>query len=310
MLQSLSFLKDHILLFAFFLASISLFGQKTENVEITLEQVNGSVHMLTGQGGNIGLLIGEEGVFMVDAQFAPISPMILQAIKALSPKPIKYLINTHWHGDHTGGNENVGKEGATIVAQENVRKRMSTEQLMKAFSKTVPPSPEGAWPTITFQEDISFHMNDESVFIFHVHNAHTDGDAVVWFMKNNVIHTGDTYFNGRYPFIDISSGGSIDGIINSTNKILNLIGDDTKVIPGHGTLSNKKEMIAYRDVLVLARDRVQKAITEGKTIEQVQKADLLKDYNEAWGSGFINGEKFIDFIYTSLTMKKDKMEKE
>jgi cyclase len=304
MLHSIRFLKHNFLILSLICITTSLFAQDPDKVEITIEQVNGPVHMLTGQGGNIGLLVGDDGVFMVDAQFAPLSAKILEAIKGLSPLPIKYLINTHWHGDHTGGNENVGKEGAIIVAQDNVRKRMSTEQLMKAFSRTIPASPEGSWPTITFQEDISFHMNDESVFIFHVHNAHTDGDAVVWFMKSNVIHMGDTYFNGRYPFIDISSSGSIEGIIKAMNQVLVLIDEDTKIIPGHGKISNKKEMTDYRDVLMIARDRVKKAIAKGMTIEEIQKADLMKDYNDVWGGGFINGEKFVDFIFTSLTKEK------
>lgn len=290
------------LVFLVFIFSIHLtFAQDFDKVEITSEKVADNIYMLTGAGGNIAVSAGSDGVFMIDGQFAPLSEKITTAIKAISNQPIRYLFNTHWHGDHTGGNENFSKKGATIVAHKNVRNRMSTEQTIQAFGRKVPASPEAALPAITFDDDISFHLNGEQVYAFHVHNAHTDGDAIVYFITSNVIHLGDTYFNGNYPFYDVSSGGSIDGMIKSANKVLFLIDEDTKVIPGHGKLSNKKELIAYRDVLMKVRDIVKKAIADGMTIEEIKAANLTKAFDEEWGQGFIKPAKIIDIIWTDMT---------
>jgi len=234
----------------------------------------------------------------------------LGAIKAISGKDLKYLINTHWHGDHTGGNENFSNKGAVIVAHENVHKRMSTDQLMKAFSRTVKAAPEAARPVITFTKDLTMHLNGEKIFIFHVHNAHTDGDAMVYFTESNVLHMGDCYFAGRYPFIDLGSGGSIDGIIQAAEQAMMIVDDETKIIPGHGSLSNKEELTEYRDVLKTIRDRVKKAIDEGKTLEEIKAAKLSKEFDESWGGGFINADTLADFIYTDLTREEEDEEKE
>ena len=293
-----------ICLFVFFLLIIpfSLLAQRDfSKVEIKPQKVTETVYMLTGSGGNIGLCVGEDGLYMIDSQFGPLSEKIMTAIASIKDAPIKYLINTHWHGDHVGGNENFNRKGAIIVAHENVRKRVSTEQHNKAFNRTTPPSPEGAWPSITFTDDIHFHANGEDMLIFHVHNAHTDGDAMVYFTQSNVLHMGDTFFSGRYPYIDLGSGGTINGIIAAANKALFVIDDDTKIIPGHGPLSTKADLKMYRDVLMIARDRVKKAIKAGQTIEEIKAAKLNSDYDEAWGSGFINAETFVDIIFTDLT---------
>ena len=288
-----------------FYSTSSLYAQD-KPIEITVEQLSESVHMLTGKGGNIGVSVGEDGVFMIDGQFADMSEKIITAVKTISGKELKYLINTHWHGDHTGGNENFNKQGAVIVAHENVHKRMSTDQLMKAFSRTVKASPVAARPVITFTEDLTMYLNGEKILIFHVHNAHTDGDAMVYFTESNVLHMGDCYFNGRYPFIDLSSGGSIDGIIKAANQALFIVDEETKIIPGHGKLSNKKELTAYRNVLMVIRDRVKKAIEEGKTLEEIKAAKLSKEYDKEWGAGFINSDALVDFIFTDLTREDRK----
>jgi len=276
-------------------------AQRFNDVEIKAEKVSENLFMLTGAGGNIVILTGEDGVFMIDDQFAELSEKIKTAIAELTDQPIRYLINTHWHGDHTGGNENFDKEGAIIVAHENVRKRMSTEQLMKAFSRTVPPSPKGALPVITFSENVNFYLNGEDILIFHVHNAHTDGDAIVYFPKSNSIHLGDTYFAGRYPFIDISSGGSVRGIIESATTVLSLIDDETKIIPGHGKISTKKELAAYRDMLQDISAKMSKAIADGKTYEEIKTLNISEDYDDEWGTGFISGEKLIEILYSDLS---------
>lgn len=273
-------------------------------VEITLEELSKTVYMLTGSGGNIGICIGEDGVFVIDSQFAPLSEMIMRTISQISDEPIKYVINTHWHGDHTGGNDNFHKKGAMIVAHENVRARLSEKQLLKAFSQTVPASERGAWPTITFKEGISLHANGEDIMIFHVHHAHTDGDAMVYFPKSNVLHMGDTFFKDRYPYIDLASGGTINGIIDAANKALMIVDESTKIIPGHGALANKTDLKNYRDMLVTVRDRVMAAIKEGKTLDQVKAAKLNKDYDDTHSSSFITAEKIVDFIYTDLTREE------
>jgi glyoxylase-like metal-dependent hydrolase (beta-lactamase superfamily II) len=262
--------------------------------------------MLVGQGGNIAISIGEDGVFMIDDQFAPLTPKILAAIKTITDKPVKFLINTHWHGDHTGGNENMQKEGAVIVAHENVRKRMSVEQFNKERNKTTPAAPKGALPVITFSKDVSFHFNNEDIFIFHVHEAHTDGDAMVYFTKSNVLHMGDTYFQGKYPFIDLNSGGSTQGYIAAIKKALLLINDDTKIIPGHRNVSNKAALESYVSMLEEIEKNILAEIKSGKSEEEVTKnSALTKKYdNLKYGDWFISGEVLRKTFYRSLQKVK------
>lgn len=271
-------------------------------VEIEAEKLTDNIYMLTGSGGNIGLLIGEDGVFMIDDQYAPLSEKIMAKINELTDQSVRYLINTHWHGDHTGGNENFGKKGAVIVAHKNVRKRLSTKQLIRAFSREVPAAPEAAWPVITFEKDVTFHANGEDIMLMHIHSAHTDGDALVYFANSNVIHMGDTYFKGRFPFVDISSGGTVAGMIKLMDAALMIVDEETKIIPGHGTLSNKEELKAYREMLQTIYNRVKKMVDSGADGETVKAkaAELTGGYSD-WGTGFINAERFVDFIYTDLT---------
>jgi len=296
----------YVILFFFLLGALPLNAQRDfSNVEITLEELSKTVYMLTGSGGNIGICVGEDGVFVIDSQFAPLSEMIMRTIAQISDGQIKYVINTHWHGDHTGGNDNFHKKGAVIVAHENVRARLSEKQLLKAFSQTVPASERGAWPTITFKEDMSLHANGEDITLFHVHNAHTDGDAMVYFPQSNVLHMGDTFFKDRYPYIDLASGGTINGIIDAANKALMIVDESTKIIPGHGSLASKADLKNYRDMLVTVRDRVMAAIKEGKTLDQVKAAKLNKDYDDTHSSSFITPDKIVDFIYTDLTREEE-----
>lgn len=267
-------------------------------VEIKTEKLTDHIYVLFGSGGNIGILTGEDGVIMIDDQFAPLSEKISAAIAKISDKPVKYLLNTHWHGDHAGGNENFAKKGATIIAQENVRTRMS-QGMTRSPERVTPPAPAIALPVITFSDNMSLHINEEDILAIHVHNAHTDGDAQIFFPKSNVIHMGDTYFKGRWPFIDVQSGGSIDGYIKALNHALFLVDDKTQIIPGHGSMSNRAELMAYRDVLLTVRGRIKKGLAEGKTIDELKVAGYLTEW-EGWGSGFINNDTFIELVAKSL----------
>jgi len=273
-----------------FLSSSLIFSQNSE-VTIETTKLSDNVYMLVGQGGNIGVSIGDDGVFIIDDQFEQLTPKILEAIRTLSDKPLQFLVNTHYHGDHTGGNENMAKQGIKIIAHENVRKRLVDGE-----------KPKDALPIITFNDRVNVHMNGEDVNVHHVEHAHTDGDAMLFFTKSNVLHTGDTYFHKRYPYIDVKSGGSIDGYIKAVKKGLTLINDDTKIIPGHGPVSNKEEYQSFLTMLETLRKNVQAEIENGKTEDEVAaNAAITKEYDDlgyAWN--FINSERIRRTIYQSL----------
>jgi glyoxylase-like metal-dependent hydrolase (beta-lactamase superfamily II) len=270
-------------------------------VEIKSQKIADNVYMLTGSGGNMGVLTGADGVILIDDQYAPLTDKITAAIAAISDTAIRFLINTHYHGDHTGGNQNLAKAGVIIVAHDNVYRRMSTENFMASFNQTIPASPTEALPVISFSDNVMFHVNNEEVVVTHLQNGHTDGDSIIYFRNANVIHTGDLVFNGAYPLIDISGGGSIDGMIAAQDYILSLADDETRIIPGHGTLGDRAAVQALNDVLITARERVRKLIDAGSTLEQIQAARPNADYDAVYGNGFINPDRFIEFIYTSLT---------
>jgi cyclase len=269
-------------------------------VEVKSSPLRGSTHMLTGAGGNIVASVGVDGTFVVDDQFAPLTEKIRKSLEAISKQPVRFVMNTHWHGDHTGGNENFGKSGAVIVAHDNVRKRMSTEQFMKALNRKVEASPAAALPIVTFTQNMSFHLNGDTIRVKHVADAHTDGDALVKFEQANVLHMGDTFFNGGYPFIDISSGGSIGGLLSAINAGLALCDEKTIVVPGHGVRTDRKGLQAYGAMLKGHRDQIAALKAEGKTIEQVIAAKPTAANNEKYGKGFIKPEQFIQFVYETL----------
>ena len=278
------------------LALPCLAQQDFSKVEIKTEQLGPGIYMLVGAGGNLGLSVGEDAVFLIDDQYAPLTPKIQAAIAAITPKPVKFVLNTHWHGDHTGGNETLGKAGAVVIAQDNVRKRMSTEQFIEAWGITVKPEAKGALPVITFSTDTTFHINGDEVHAFHVPRAHTDGDTLVHFRKADVIHVGDVYFNRMYPFIDTSSGGTVDGVIAAADRALALASEKTKVIPGHGPVSTKVELKEYRDMLATVSGRVKQMLREGRKLEEITAAAVTADLDEKWGKGFIKPHKFVEMM--------------
>lgn len=275
-------------------------AQDPDTVQVRAIPVAGGVHMLTGRGGNLGVSVGPDGVFLVDDQYAPLTERIRAAIAALSPHPIRFVLNTHWHGDHTGGNENLGRTGSLIVAHDNVRMRMSTEQFIERLGQRVPASPAGALPVVTFNDAVTFHLNGDEVHAFHVPPAHTDGDAVVHFRRANVVHMGDVYFNGIYPFIDLSSGGDVDGVLVAVNRVLALSDESTRVIPGHGPLSDRAGLRAYRDMVMAVRDRVRELKAAGRTLEQVRAARPTAPFDAEWGDGFITPDYFVETVYRSV----------
>jgi glyoxylase-like metal-dependent hydrolase (beta-lactamase superfamily II) len=278
--------------------------QDFSKVQIQTVPVAPGVNMLVGSGGNIGVSSGDDGVLIVDDQYAPLTEKIKAAVTAIDSDPIRFVVNTHWHGDHTGGNENMGGAGSVIVAHENVRRRMSTEQVSAFFKRTTPASPKKALPVVTFADEVTFHWNGDDLHVFHVDPAHTDGDSIIHWTKANVFHMGDLFFNGGFPFIDLESGGNVDGVIAAADKVAGLANDSSKIIPGHGPLATKKDLVAYRDVLKTIRGRIQTQVTAGKSLEEVKASSPTKDWDETLGKGFINGERLTEFVYNSLKGKK------
>jgi cyclase len=263
-------------------------------------KVTANVYMLMGQGGNIGLCVGEDGALLIDDQYAAVSQAIRDAVAALTDKPLRFVINTHWHGDHTGGNENLRNAGAIIVAHENVRRRMTSEQFIATFNLHVPPAPAAALPVVTFNDMVTFYWNGDELHVFHVQAAHTDGDAIIQFRKANVVHMGDTYFNGMYPFIDVSSGGTLSGMVEAVDRVLEDVNPDTKFIPGHGPLSGLGELRAYRAMLATVEARVRPLIEQGRTREQVIAARPTAEFDAKWGNGFVKPDAWIGIVYDGM----------
>lgn len=282
--------------------SLSYLQAQKKEVKITVDTLSTNVYMLTGQGGNIGIYVGEKNVFMIDDQFSRLSDKIKTTITALTNKPIATLFNTHMHGDHTGGNANFNSDSVTLVAHKNVRARVKTNQQAKLEKKEITSEYFNKMlPEVTFSEDITFYDDDETIMAFHVHNAHTDGDAMVYFLKNNVLHMGDTYFSGRYPFIDLKSGGSVNGYIEAHKKALMVINEDTKIIPGHGRPSNKNELRTYVAMLEDIKTKVQAAIDLNTSLEELKTDSSLSEaYDESFGGGFIKPERLRETFYRSL----------
>jgi len=271
-------------------------------VEIKATKVAGNVYMLEGAGGNIGVSVGDDGILIVDDQFAPLADKIRAALKGIADKKLRFILNTHWHGDHTGGNVVFGPE-APIIAHDNVRKRLSTEQKSTVFNRTTPPSPKEALPVITFNQSLSVHFNGEEIRVIHYPQGHTDGDSVIFFSGSNVVHLGDDFFAGRFPFVDLESGGTVEGLIRNIGEIIGKIPAGAKLIPGHGPLSTVDDLKSYHRMLQQTTEIVRQKIAAGKTLDQIKNEGLPAEW-APWGTGFIKTDRWVETIYNSLTAKK------
>jgi glyoxylase-like metal-dependent hydrolase (beta-lactamase superfamily II) len=282
--------------------------QDFSKVQIKVTKVSGNIYMLEGSGGNIAASVGEDGIVIVDDQYAPLAEKIQAALKGLgiTDKPVRFVINTHYHGDHTGGNELFSNAGSTLIAQDNVRKRLEsggTAGNGGSVKMEVKPAPKAALPVITFDHDVTVHLNGEDIRALHFPSGHTDGDSVIFFPKNNVVHMGDDFVRYGFPFIDVSSGGSVQGMISAMEKATAMLPADVKVIPGHGALSNLDDVRAFVKMLKETSAVVQKAIDEHKTLEQMKQAKILAPWDKFSGD-FINSDTFIETLYNSLTGTK------
>src|SRR5712664_865239 len=277
-------------------------------VEIKVTKVSGNIYMLEGEGGNIAASVGEDGIVIVDDQYAPLADKIQAALKNLkiTDKPVRFVINTHYHGDHTGGNAPFASSGSTIIAQDNVRKRLisgGTAGNGGSMKKESKPAEKAALPIITFEHDVTVHLNGEDIRALHFPAGHTDGDAIIFFPKNNVVHMGDDFVRYGFPFIDVASGGSVQGMIDGVEKTITQLPADVKVIPGHGQLSNLDDVRAYTKMLRETSAVVQKAIDARKTLDQMKKEKILEPWAK-WSSDFLNADAFIETLFNSLTNHK------
>ena len=280
--------------------NVSFAQRNWDAVEIRTEKVADDIYALFGSGGNIGLAVGEDYAYLIDDQFAPLSDKIKAAVRQITDKPVKFLVNTHWHGDHVGGNENFAVSGTTIVAHEAVRERMSTIQ-DRGNGRVMQPSPFKALPEITYTDKLTIHLDStRTMRVMHVNPSHTDGDSYIYFPESNVIHMGDNFSNGGYPYIDLNSGGDIDGLVMNHSMVLAMLDDETRIIPGHGPVTDKARLAAYADMIRTIRDRVRNAKNTGKTLDETLALGLSKEWDAEFGQGFQDPTEIVTAIYKSV----------
>ncbi|HEY6842944.1 MAG TPA: MBL fold metallo-hydrolase [Thermoanaerobaculia bacterium] len=280
------------------LAALPVFAQQQDfsKVEVKATRVAGTVYMLQGSGGNIGVSVGDDGIVIVDDEFAPLAPKIRAALATMTDKPIKFILNTHYHGDHTGGNTEFSKDGP-IITHENVRKRLQSGTTV--MGHPTPPAPKSALPVITFNDRATVHVNGEDIRAIHMPHGHTDGDAVIFFTQSNVVHMGDDFFNGTFPFVDVENGGSVRGMAMNVEAIVGQINDSTKVIAGHGPLGDRASLRAFGEMLRNSLDAVDSAMKSGRTLEEIQSTKVLAPW-EKWGTGFIKTDQWAETLYREL----------
>jgi cyclase len=278
--------------------------EELAKAQVKVTQVSGSAWMIEGLGGNVGVSVGDDGLLLIDGQYAGMMPKLKAALEKVSPKPVRFLVNTHWHPDHTDANAAWAQAGAIIVAHDNVRKRLSTDQNLPILGAKFSAAPPKAWPVITFDDEIEFHWNGDDLHIVNLPNAHTDGDAVVYFPKADVIHAGDLFFNKAYPIVDYDSGGTLDGLLRAQEKMLAMAGPKTKIIPGHGPLADKAALQSAHDLLLKLRDRIAAMVDQGKSLAEVKAAKPTADVDAQWGNGFVKPDMFVDMAYKAYAAEK------
>jgi len=283
---------------SFVLANPAMTLAQEQKLDVTTLTEN--LHMLSGKGGNIGLFTGPDGTFLIDDQMAPVGPLLKETIRNLGGEQPRFLLNTHYHFDHTGGNEAIGNSDTAIVSHDNVRKKLLNGSTISAFNATTPPAPANALPVITFSKSMHFHLNGQTLRTVHFPRAHTDGDSVVYFEEVNVVHTGDIFFNGFYPFIDTENGGSMIGLIAAVEKLIATTDENTKIIPGHGPLAKRADLISYLDMLTFANASMRDLKKAGKSVEEAIAADPMVDYDAKWGGGLFTTAKWIGLLYASI----------
>ncbi len=289
-----------LLLIAILFASINSLSAQDKPVEFTTFQLSDTVYMLKGRGGNVGVSTGEDGLYIIDDQIRPVTTQLLQAIRKISDKPIRIVLNTHYHADHVGGNETIGDAGAVIISHDNIRKRMTTEQVSIFMKNSTPPYAKDALPIVTFNDRLSLHMNGETATAYYVANGHTDGDSIIHFPVSNVIHMGDMFFNGLYPYVDLDAGGSMQGLVAAADLALSMADESTRIIPGHGPLGMTEDLKTYRDYLIKAGANVQELIDKDMDLQQIIAAEPTKEWDEELGKTWITPAQFVTFIYNSL----------
>ena len=274
-------------------------AQQLQRGQLPCTHIQGNVHVIPAAGGNIAVAVGVDGAMLIDSGYEQMADKVRDAVQRVCPRPIRYVVNTHWHFDHVGGNAALGAGEAIIIAHDNVRKRMSSEQYLATIDAKMPPSPAEALPDVTFAESMTWHLGNEDVCLIHLEPAHTDGDTLVVFERSNVIHTGDVFFNGTYPYIDVNAGGSIDGMVKAVDKVLELANDQTAIIPGHGPLSDVARLREYRAMLATVRDKVRVLLTQGKTRDEVIAAKPTAELDEAWARAF-TPEQWVTMVYDGM----------
>lgn len=281
------------------LSGVAFAQQDFSDVQVEATRVNGNIYMLKGAGGNIGVSVGPDGILIVDDQFAPLAEKIRSALRHLNSGKLKFILNTHWHGDHTGGNKEFGPE-APIIAHTNVRKRLM--EGARRGKRIIPPAPEKAWPVVTFDHSVSIHFNGEEIKAIHFPNGHTDGDIVVFFTKSNVVHMGDDFFSGRFPFVDLASGGDVEGLIRNIKAVIKKLPPDVKLIPGHGPLSTLQDLKEYLTMLTETTGIVKQEMADGMSLAEIQKKGL-PDKWKSWSWQFISSDRWLQIVYNSLKKK-------
>jgi glyoxylase-like metal-dependent hydrolase (beta-lactamase superfamily II) len=272
-----------------------------QKTPLKVQQVRPGLHVLAGQGGNVAAWTGPDGTVLVDDSLAQAAPQLAEAVAKIAPGPIRFVIITHWHPDHVGGSEALGRAGAVLIAHDSVRSRMSVAQHVAAYDLKVPASPKAALPIATFTESLSLHMNGDDLEAVHVGTAHTDGDAIVWWDKANAVHLGDLYYAGGYPFIDLGSGGSLAGVVAAIEQVLARADAKTVVIPGHGAVSGRAELAAYRDMLVAAGRRVRQLVEDGSSEEQILASRPTAEFDERYGKGAVDPDRFVRILYADFS---------